>query len=117
MVWDVGVPSLLDDTDEDWTRTPDGTKLINYTDCPPLEKCIFQCAANRRWETSQPLEDYQFSKGWTTIHFYYGVYSGETELLSGRSTYSNFPMPFGTEGGLALGASSLFTAALALLAF
>lgn len=39
--WSVGVPALSDDSTQDWERTEDPTGELNYTECPPLEKCIF----------------------------------------------------------------------------
>ena len=41
--WNIGVPALKDDTSQDWQRVDDPTdpSALNYTECPPLEKCVF----------------------------------------------------------------------------
>ena len=66
----------LDET-QDWKSTGSGQ---NYTECPPLAKCIFQCSASRLYETKNDKEDYQFFDGATKVNFYYGIYYQSTML-------------------------------------
>ena len=77
-VYEIGVPELVYDNKQDWQF---GEEKDNYTECPPLEKCIFQCSAYRNFETSSTKQDYQYFDGLTTINFYYGVYYGTDMLL------------------------------------
>ena len=46
----------------------------NYTECPPLQKCIFQCSAYREYDTGDEDQDYNFFMGPANVNFYYGVY-------------------------------------------
>ena len=63
----------------------------NYTSCPFLEKCIFQCTASRSYATANPDEDKQFfDSHMVMLNFYYGVYFGSTNLIQGGITISNF---------------------------
>lgn len=39
--WDKGVQALSDDSTQNWQRTDDDDGTLNYTECPPLEKCTF----------------------------------------------------------------------------
>ena len=105
------MPSANLDSKQDWTYLGSGD---NYTECPPLSKCVFQCAASRIYN-SEDDEDYDFSQGGTTINFYYGVYYGSDELLKGGITYENFNMPL--TGAVALSATAMVSFATLLFAF
>jgi len=76
--YDVGVLSLSLDKTQDWTYLGSDN---NYTECPPLAKCVFQCSAKRNYETKDPTEDYQFFNGPTKVNFYYGVYYLDKMLI------------------------------------
>ena len=50
-VYEIGVPALGYDNNngQNWKYAGDSD---NFTSCPPLEKCEFQCSAYRNYETS-----------------------------------------------------------------
>ena len=111
-VYGIGVPKLGYDKKQDWVYAGDKS---NYTECPVLEKCIFQCSAYRNYVTSSSSQDYQFNNGGTTINFYYGLYYQETMLLQGGRDWTNFHMPL--TNAVALSASTLAAFATILFAF
>ena len=78
------------DKGQDWKSTGAGK---NYTECPLLQKCIFQCQASRTYETKNASEDYQFTKGATKVNFYYGIYYQQTMLIQGGVDYDNYKLP------------------------
>jgi len=55
-----GVFAATLDKDQDWKSAGAGQ---NFTECPLLQKCIFQCSASRKYETEDDSEDYQFNRG------------------------------------------------------
>ena len=87
---------------------------MNYTSCPFLEKCIFQCFASRNYSTSNPDEDRQFyDSPFVLVNFYYGVYFGSTNLIQGGVTINNFQMPL--VGGAYESLSGTFAAGIAVI--
>ena len=87
---------------------------MNYTSCPFLEKCIFQCFASRNYATSNPDEDRQFyDSPFGLLNFYYGVYFGSTNLIQGGVTINNFQMPL--VGGAYGSLSGTVAAGIALI--
>ena len=79
-VWNLGVSNVPLDVQQDWTYLGQSEEH-NYTECPFLQKCVFQCSASRPYVTNDTAEDYAFWDGSTTVNFYYGVYYGTTMLL------------------------------------
>ena len=69
------------------------------TECPPLQRCIFTCAAKRDFDTGD-TEDYNFFEGTTQIITSYAVYYGDNELTTGMSQWKGFIIPFGGAAGL-----------------
>lgn len=87
---------------------------MNYTSCPFLEKCIFQCFASRNYNTANGDEDKQFfDQNFVLLNFYYGVYFGSTNLIQGGITINNFQMPL--LGGAYESLSGTVAAGIALL--
>ena len=87
---------------------------MNYTSCPFLEKCIFQCFASRNYSTSNADEDRQFhDHPFVLLNFYYGVYFGSTMLIQGGITIDNFQTPL--VGGAFESISGTVAAGIALL--
>ena len=110
-VYDAGVMNISMDRGQDWKSSGKGQ---NYTECPLLQKCIFQCSASRNYETKNSKEDYQFTEGDTKVNFYYGVYFLDTMLAQGGVDYEKFKMPL-IDGSLALSAVASSLVALLCL--
>jgi hypothetical protein len=111
-VYNIGVPKLGYDSRQDWQYNGDDN---NKTECPPLEKCVFQCSAYRKYDTGSSGQDYNFNRGGTTINFYYGVYYVEDLLLQGGMDWTNFFMPL--TNAVTLSASAFAALATILIAF
>jgi hypothetical protein len=79
------------------------------TECPPLSKCIFTCAAKRYFKTDDADGDYQFKRGRTNVLFDYAVYYGANELTTGYQLYENFIFPLA-------GVSTISTATFSVVA-
>ena len=108
-VYEIGVPELGLDKTQDWKF---GEESDNYTECPFLEKCTFQCSAYRNYETASDEFDYQYMDGLTTINFYYGVYYGEDMLIQGGIDWTNFQMPLANATALSATAIAAFATIL-----
>ena len=53
-----GLAKIVEDTEKDWKPTLGANNELNYTSCPPLKKCIFQCAAERPFTTNDASQDF-----------------------------------------------------------
>ena len=86
----------------------------NYTECPPLQKCVFQCSASREYATLDDEQDYNYYLGSTSVNFYYGVYYQADLISQGGVTYENFEFPFSGSSASTMSAYAGIASLLAL---
>ena len=90
--WDIGAPSVKINKDQPWERTDEDG--LNFTECPPLEKCVFQCASHRY------IIPGNIAQQSTDALFMYGIYYGDTQLSYGATTLEGYIPPYGGAQGL-----------------